>query len=98
MDAIHFLIAYRFALEGKPAPLWVERWQRLYPTAWIPLGVMEAFYQGRFKATSVDQILRSWQRLGSPRIQFDAEFARHLWPDPAWTRVLPELGQVKVQV
>jgi len=94
VDAIHFLIAYRFALDGLSAPVWVESWQRVYPTAWIPLALLEACYQGRFKAASVDQILRCWQRLGSPRLHFDADFAAHFWPDHVWTRLLPQLQAV----
>ncbi|GAB4211317.1 MAG: hypothetical protein OHK0012_03550 [Synechococcales cyanobacterium] len=94
MDAVHFLITYRFDLEGRPAPEWVQRWQHLYPEAWIPLGMLEAFYQGRFKAISVEHILRSWQRLGSPRLRFDPEFAGQLWPGQRWTILLPQLEQV----
>jgi len=94
VDAIHFLISYRFALEEVSAPVWVESWQQNYPTAWIPLGLLEACYQGRFKAASVDQILRSWQRVGSPRIHFDTDFADQFWPDHDWIRLLPQLQGV----
>ncbi|MEN9230934.1 MAG: MogA/MoaB family molybdenum cofactor biosynthesis protein [Thermostichus sp. DG02_5_bins_236] len=52
-----------------------------FPRDWIPAALLEALYQGRYKATSVEQILRFWQRRGCPRITFSPEMSQSLWQE-----------------
>jgi hypothetical protein len=54
----------------------VERWLSDYPAKWICLAVIEALYQGRYKAVSVEQILTMWARRKQPRYHFNSEFER----------------------
>ena len=54
----------------------VERWLSHYPAKWICLAVIEALYQGRYKAVSVEQILTMWARRKQPRYHFNGEFER----------------------
>jgi len=49
-------------------------WVNTYPAPWILLAVVEALYQGRYKAISVEQILQIWQRRGQPVCHFTHEF------------------------
>ncbi|MEX0270324.1 hypothetical protein AB3R30_14365 [Leptolyngbyaceae cyanobacterium UHCC 1019] len=51
-------------------------WLKTYPAQWILLSVVEALYQGRYKAVSVEQILHIWQRRGQPLCHFTHEFER----------------------
>jgi hypothetical protein len=51
-------------------------WQETFSAEWIPLAVVQAAYQGRYKVASVEQILRFWKRRGEPRCNFDREFKR----------------------
>lgn len=70
MDSATFLERYGFELQGQTSQRWVERWSRQFPSPWIPAALLEALYQGRYKATSVEQILRLWQRRGAPHLTF----------------------------
>ena len=51
-------------------------WHETFSAEWIPLAVVQAAYQGRYKIASVEQILRFWRRRGEPRCNFDREFKR----------------------
>ncbi len=79
MDPATFLERFGFELEGQPSQVWVERWSELFPAHWIPAALVEALYQGRYKATSVEQILRLWQRRGCPHLTFPPEISQSLW-------------------
>ncbi|MEN9225038.1 MAG: hypothetical protein Q6L60_06785 [Thermostichus sp. HHBFW_bins_43] len=79
MDPATFLEHYGFELEGQSGQVWVEHWSKLFPTRWIPAALIEALYQGRYKATSVEQILRLWQRRGCPHLTFPPEISQSLW-------------------
>ncbi|MEN9202732.1 MAG: hypothetical protein Q6K80_05040 [Thermostichus sp. DG_1_6_bins_120] len=79
MDPAAFLECYRFELEQQSGQAWIERWSATFPRDWIPAALLEALYQGRYKATSVEQILRFWQRRGCPRITFSPEMSQSLW-------------------
>jgi hypothetical protein len=74
--AIALLIHYSFDLSGYGAAELVERWQNQYPDGWLHLAVIEALYQGRYKAISVQQILTLWQRRDQPSFHFNMEFER----------------------
>jgi hypothetical protein len=70
------LIHYSFDLSGYSASELVNRWQKQYPDSWLHLAVIEALYQGRYKAISVQQILTLWQRRGQATYHFNMEFER----------------------
>ncbi|MEH2192639.1 MAG: hypothetical protein V7K98_08355 [Nostoc sp.] len=74
--AIALLINYSFDLSGYSANELVERWQAQYPLNWLHLAVIEALYQGRYKAVSVQQILVFWQRRDQTTYHFNMEFER----------------------
>ncbi|MFQ4141818.1 hypothetical protein [Chlorogloeopsis sp. ULAP02] len=74
--AIALLIHYSFDLSGYGATELVERWQNQFPDGWLHLAVIEALYQGRYKAISVQQILTLWQRRDQPSFHFNMEFER----------------------
>ncbi|WP_341527659.1 hypothetical protein WKK05_35115 [Nostoc sp. UHCC 0302] len=74
--AIALLIHYSFDLSGYTANELVDRWQTQYPVDWLHLAVIEALYQGRYKAVSVQQILVFWQRRGQTIFHFNMEFER----------------------
>ncbi|MEH1873421.1 hypothetical protein [Nostoc sp.] len=74
--AIALLINYSFDLSGYTANELVERWQTQYPLNWLHLAVIEALYQGRYKAVSVQQILVFWQRRDQATYHFNMEFER----------------------
>ncbi len=72
--AIALLTHYSFDLSGHNASELVEGWQKQYPHSWLHLAVIEALYQGRYKAISVQQILTLWQRRGQATFHFNIEF------------------------
>ena len=74
--AIALLSHYKFELRGYTAKELVNLWLRNYSAHWVRLGVIEALYQGRYKAVSVDQILSVWARRGQPIYRFNREFER----------------------
>ncbi len=70
------LTHYSFDLGGCSAELLIEGWLKEYSERWIYLAVIEALYQGRYKALSVEQILAIWQRKGQAYFRFNHEFER----------------------
>ncbi|ARV60866.1 hypothetical protein BZZ01_21600 [Nostocales cyanobacterium HT-58-2] len=74
--ATALLIHYSFDLSGYSASELVDHWQKQYPGNWLHLAVIEALYQGRYKAISVQQILTCWQRRGQAIFHFNMEFER----------------------
>lgn len=74
--AVALLNHYKFELRGYTAPELVNLWLRNYQANWVRLGVIEALYQGRYKAVSVEQILAVWARRGEPVFRFTHEFER----------------------
>jgi hypothetical protein len=75
-QAVALLVHYGFDLSGKKAEKLAGEWQTKYPDYWLRLAVVEALYQGRYKAVSVGQILSMWQRMGQPLYHFNHEFER----------------------
>ncbi len=67
---------YNFDLGSSDIVRLVARWLQIYPAAWLPLATVEALYQGRYKAVSIEQILAAWQRRGRPLPHFSADFER----------------------
>jgi hypothetical protein len=68
------LTCYGFELEAESMEQWVQTWLSDYSVIWVRLAIIEALYQGRYKAISVQQILNAWQRRGEPIYHFDGEF------------------------
>ncbi|MBW4564591.1 MAG: hypothetical protein KME32_26375 [Mojavia pulchra JT2-VF2] len=74
--ATALLTHYSFDLGGYSASQLIKRWESAYPIEWIHIAVIEALYQGRYKAVSVQQILNFWQRRGQATYHFNMEFER----------------------
>jgi hypothetical protein len=74
--ATALLIHYSFDLSGYQASDLVLHWQSQFPANWLHLAVVEALYQGRYKAFSVQQILAMWQRREQATFHFNMEFER----------------------
>ncbi|HAX75520.1 MAG TPA: hypothetical protein DCY88_06755 [Cyanobacteria bacterium UBA11372] len=76
-DTAALLLAnYSFDLGRYKAAELVERWLNSYPAEWVLLAAIEALYQGRYKAKSVEQILTIWTRRQQPLYHFNQEFER----------------------
>ncbi|MGG6263419.1 hypothetical protein ACQ4M3_03565 [Leptolyngbya sp. AN03gr2] len=75
-QVVDLLTHYSFDLGGNQARQLIDRWQSTYSPNWIRWAVIEALYQGRYKAISVEQILQLWQRRQQPRYHFNYEFER----------------------
>jgi hypothetical protein len=58
----------------------LANWQDFDPH-WVKLAIVEAIYRGRYKASSVSDILRFWQRRGEPHCSFSYEFERSICGD-----------------
>ncbi|MEH2057434.1 MAG: hypothetical protein V7K97_14990 [Nostoc sp.] len=96
--AIALLINYSFDLNGYSANELVERWQTQYPLNWLHLAVIEALYQGRYKAVSVQQILVFWQRRDQTTYHFNMEFERMVcskFPQSLTSLAAPSLPPAK---
>ncbi|MBO3461819.1 hypothetical protein [Aetokthonos hydrillicola] len=74
--AIALLIHYSFDLSGYSANELVNIWHKQFSVDWLHLAVIEALYQGRYKAVSVQQILIMWHRRGQATFHFNMEFER----------------------
>lgn len=70
------MMRYSFELGEYRLEQWVQQWLALYPALWVRSAVIEALYQGRYKAISVSQLLDFWQRRGQPLQHFNREFER----------------------
>ena len=75
-QAAALLAHYGFDLGGKKAEKLAGEWLTKYPGYWLRLAVVEALYQGRYKAVSVGQLLSMWHRIGEPLYHFNREFER----------------------
>lgn len=72
-------ILYRYGFElrrGDTAQNLISQWIARYSSNWVRLAVVEALYQGRYKAISVEHILNLWLRRGQPTFHFTHEFER----------------------
>ncbi len=76
IDAVTLLLHYSFDLGGYSASELTDRWSHDYSATWVRFAVIEALYQGRYKAISVEQILAFWQRRGVASYHFNHEFER----------------------
>jgi hypothetical protein len=76
VDADNLLRQYSFEVSQDSVERLLDRWLRTYPASWVRLAIIEALYQGRYKAISADQILALWKRRGQPVYHFNHEFER----------------------
>lgn len=67
---------YHFDLGGYKIRELIAKWSKIYAHEWLPLAVIEAIYQGRIKAVSVEQILSFWEKKGKVIKHFNSEFER----------------------
>ncbi|MDD1437725.1 hypothetical protein MEN24_15410, partial [Dolichospermum sp. ST_sed10] len=99
--ATKLLTHYSFDLNGYNASELVNCWQSEYPIHWLHLAVIEALYQGRYKAISVQQILTSWRRKGETTYHFNMEFERMIcskFPERLTSLSLPVLPPPKQEI
>lgn len=75
-QAAILLTYYGFDLNSYDPETLVLGWLEVYDPAWVRSAIIEALYQGRYKAISVEQILVLWARRGQPLRHFNREFER----------------------
>lgn len=75
-EAAALLIHYSFELCSETVSTLIKRLRSDVQSGWVRLAVIEALYQGRYKAISVEQILAFWRRRGQPVCHFNMEFER----------------------
>ncbi len=66
---------YSFDARGNAIEVVARLWLAEYPAKWVIAAIIESIYQGRYKTSSVDNILSLWQREGRPQHHFDIDFA-----------------------
>ncbi|NEO26327.1 MAG: hypothetical protein F6K03_05370 [Kamptonema sp. SIO4C4] len=105
-QAIALLSHYAFDTKGLTPAQLMGQWLENYEASWIRLGVIEALYQGRYKAISVEQILSIWTRRGQTSPHFGRDFERIIsrkLPDyfaiesPPLVETLPNLDEKREQ-
>ncbi len=99
--AAKLLTHYSFDLNGFNVGELISCWQSEYPIHWLHLAVIEALYQGRYKAISVQQILTSWRRRGETTYHFNMEFERMIcnkFPERLTYPSLPVLPPTKQEI
>jgi hypothetical protein len=69
---------YGLELEDDRVDTVVLTWFGTYDPAWVVKALVEALYRGRYKVKSVDNILRDWQRRGSPFYKFTPDYEREI--------------------
>lgn len=75
-DVADLLSRFSFDLNGFSVDQLAHLWLTDYPAHWVRFALIEALYQGRYKAFSVERILRLWHRRGQPLYHFNHEFER----------------------
>ncbi len=99
-SAIKLLTHYGFEQGEFTSQQLVDQWIQAYPLQWVHLALVEALYQGRYKAVSVGQILAFWHRRGRPIYRFDREFERLIcdrFPKKLWESKDKELATPTVE-
>jgi hypothetical protein len=76
IEASALLTCYGFDLRGLTPQVLIDDWLKSYSCLWIRWAVVEALYQGRYKAISVEHLLNFWSRRGEPSFRFSSEFER----------------------
>lgn len=76
IQTLALLTCYGFDLKDSTPLTTIEQWLAKYSVQWIRLAVVEALYQGRYKAVSIDHLLKSWTKRGYPNFHFNQDFER----------------------
>ncbi|MBE9146721.1 hypothetical protein [Planktothrix mougeotii] len=76
VEASALLKYYGFDLSDQTSEQIAAEWLEQYEASWVFLAILEALYQGRYKAISVQQILIYWQRRGQAIYHFTSDFER----------------------
>jgi len=87
------LSRYSFDLGAFSSDQLVDYWLRRYPAEWVRAAVIEALYQGRYKAISVGQILAMWARRNQPLYHFNGDFERMVLGQQAMMPLLSQRNQ-----
>lgn len=76
-QATILLSRYGFEMKGYIPQELIDKWMNDdYSAKWIRAAIIEALYQGRYKAFSVEQILKLWERRKQMTCHFTHEFER----------------------
>ena len=75
-QTVELMKSYSLDLHGYSIQEIITQLLKRYHANWIRLATIEALYLGRYKAVSVEQILRVWARVGTPNPHFGHEFER----------------------
>lgn len=92
-EVVELLHRYGFDLGDYSAHALVDYWMQQYPAPWIRLATIEALYQGRYKAISIEQILNLWRRRTRTLYHFNSEFERMISLRPMLSATLPVTSQ-----
>ncbi len=87
-QAAALMEGYRFELGYHDASQWISLWLERYRPMWIRDAVVEALYQGRYKAYSVRQILELWHKRGQPIRHTTYEFEAAVCREYGGTRLV----------
>lgn len=75
-QTISLMNSYTFDTNGDTTENLIQQWLENYDSDWIYLATIEALYQGRYKAISIEQIMEVWSRIGKPNTHFSGDFRR----------------------
>lgn len=89
-ETMALLQHYGFDLGGQTATAILAHWQQAYPVEWLRSAALEALHRGRYKAVSVEEILRQWQKKGDAQQNFDADFETLICSKLEQSIILPE--------
>lgn len=95
-QTISLMNSYSFDTNGYSAEKLVSQWQEVYQLEWIHLATIEALYQGRYKAVSIEQIMGVWTRMGKPNVHFSGDFQRVI--SRKLPRHLAEVKAIEIEV
>ncbi len=84
------LTGYGFDLRGVSIQQLLHRWLANFSPQWIYWALVEALYQGRYKAVSVEHLLKCWGQRGQPCFHFNHDFEQFI--SHTLPRNLPELS------
>ena len=87
--AIALLRHYGFDFGGYTANDLTRAWSSFHPE-WVRQAVIEALFQGRYKAISVNQILNFWERKGEIICHHNREFERLICGDSSVIYTTPD--------
>ncbi len=69
---------YGLELDDRQVDSIMVNWCQTYEPIWIIKAIVESLYRGRYKIKSIDNILKDWQRLGSPLYKFTPDYERQI--------------------